>query len=602
MAVASYTTNLATVANANTGTDSGTWAELSGHTSGGAATDEITYYMLNGHCVSQSTGVATARTTGLQYDYGSNVSWNTGYVILMWMIYLAPSAIDTWSNSGVSLVVGSSSGNVRFFNALGNDFGRNPYGGWQNIAVDPTYSTGDQTADGSPVAGNYRIFGSNPNLLSAVNKGNPHGVDVIRVGRADIVVTAGSQADGYATFAGMATTNDNTTTARWGLFSYQQGTYLWKGLMTLGTSGTAVNFVDSNRSIAIDSCPRTYATFNRIEINNASSIISWTNISFKALLGPGGAATLTPGDLSVVDNATITMDGCTFQDMNTFTFKSNSTIKNCTFKNCALITSGGGTFTGTKVLTSTVAADASAFGWNQTTDPDGYLDKMTFTKGTNAHHAINFGTSAPTSITLRGIEVSGFSAANGDNDSVLYISRTDADITINVIGCTGTFSYKKAGSNNVTVVVNPITLRVKVQDKNTNPVPAARIGIFKLSDRTELMNELPRDVNITSLVEGTKYIITTVGTGNWTLIGASSATVGVVFTKNSTAGTGTGTASDGVAEQAYSGSATDVEVRIRKASSGATKYKNFSTLGRTGSSDFEILATMDIDLINNATT
>lgn len=50
-------------------------------------------------------------------------------------------------------------------------------------------------------------------------------------------------------------------------------------------------------------------------------------------------------------------------------------------------------------------------------------------------------------------------------------------------------------------------------------------------------------LGITSLTAGITYIIESVGTGsNWTSIGASSATVGTVFVKNSTAGTGTGTA------------------------------------------------------------
>ena len=49
-------------------------------------------------------------------------------------------------------------------------------------------------------------------------------------------------------------------------------------------------------------------------------------------------------------------------------------------------------------------------------------------------------------------------------------------------------------------------------------------------------------VNAVDLIAGHTYIIATVGTTNWTSIGASSATVGVKFTKNSTAATGDGTA------------------------------------------------------------
>lgn len=482
MAVPSYVTNLALVANANALTsDPGTWAELTGHTDGGTATAETDYYIHGTGCVSQSTGSKTGTTCGLQYDYGSNITWSTGYCIFAWMVFLAANAVETWANEGICLGIGSTSGNMRFWDAVGKDFGRNPYGGWQNVAVDPTFSSGDRADDGTPVAANYRVIGSLPNIVSAVSKGNPHAMDVIRAGRGDIVVTAGSLADGYATFAGMASTNDSINN-RWGLFSEQMGSYLWKGLMNLGTDAAAVSFVDSNRTIVIDSCPRTYASFNRIEVRHADSVVNWSNISFKSLLGPGGAATLTPGEFEAVADADIDWDGCSFQDMATFIFKADSTITGCIFKNCGLITSGGGVFTGTKVLTSTVAADASAFGWNSASNPDGYLDNMTFTKGTNAHHAINFGTSAATTITLRGMTFTGFNASNEQNDSVLYISNTTDTITIQCVECTGTVSYKRAGSNTVNVTQGVVT-KVTVKDIDTNEaIEGARVLVSVADD------------------------------------------------------------------------------------------------------------------------
>jgi len=49
-------------------------------------------------------------------------------------------------------------------------------------------------------------------------------------------------------------------------------------------------------------------------------------------------------------------------------------------------------------------------------------------------------------------------------------------------------------------------------------------------------------IPIANLVTGQEYEIATVGTGNWTAIGAASATIGVRFTKNAVAATGTGNA------------------------------------------------------------
>ena len=474
MAAPVYTTNLITIAQANIASDTGTWAELSGHISGGAQTDETDYFIQGNECVSQSTGTKTGTVCGLQYDNGSNVSWVNGYVVLMWIVFLAPNAVETWANGGIRLGIGSTVGNMRYWNAVGSDFGRYPYGGWQNIAIDPNtwWLSADGTDDGTPVSGSYRVFGSLPNIISAVSKGNPHGMDAIRFGRATIIATLG-QVGNYATFAGMASANDSIT-AKWGLFSLQQGSYLWKGLMNIGTSSISANFVDANKTIVIDDTPRAYPSFNRIEIRNSSSIVNWNNISFKAL------GTYSKGTLVVVDNVSITSDGCTFQDMNTFEFQSNSRITNTIFQSCSSVTSGGGVFVGSKFLTPIVPVDGYALYWNNASNPDGYLDDIVFTKGTVAHHAIRFGTSAPTSITLRGMRFTGFNSANGQNDSVLYISLTSGTVNIQAIETSGIVSYKSAGAT-VNITQGVVT-KIIVKDIDTNnSISGARV-LVKVAD------------------------------------------------------------------------------------------------------------------------
>ena len=85
MAAPSYTTDLTDLTTAES--TSG-WAELSGHTSGGAATQEATYFIQGQYCVSQSTGKATGTTAGLQYTHGSDVSSliSTGDCFFVWHV------------------------------------------------------------------------------------------------------------------------------------------------------------------------------------------------------------------------------------------------------------------------------------------------------------------------------------------------------------------------------------------------------------------------------------------------------------------------------------------------------------------------------------
>jgi hypothetical protein len=178
--------------------------------------------------------------------------------------------------------------------------------------------------------------------------------------------------------------------------------------------------------------------------------------------------------------------------MNTFIFMSTGDVLNSIFRRCAQITMPGGKMNGTSVLESTVAADGSAVIWDVATDPDGYLDDMTFSKGTNAHHAINFGTSSPTNITLRGMTTSGFNASNGQNDSTFYVARTTGNVTINIIGGSGNFTYKTAGAV-VSIVIDPVTTKITVKNMAGTLISSARV-LVEAGDGT---GDLPFEESVT---------------------------------------------------------------------------------------------------------
>jgi hypothetical protein len=103
---------------------------------------------------------------------------------------------------------------------------------------------------------------------------------------------------------------------------------------------------------------------------------------------------------------------------------------------------------------------------------------------------------------------------------------------------------------NLVTFVTSRTITITVQDKDTNAVSGAQTAIYRVSDKYEIMNE---------------------------------DTIG-----------------DGTATQGYSGPNANIEVRVRKASPGATKYKNFSTLAYIGSGNFSLLVTLIEDPINTS--
>jgi hypothetical protein len=103
---------------------------------------------------------------------------------------------------------------------------------------------------------------------------------------------------------------------------------------------------------------------------------------------------------------------------------------------------------------------------------------MTLSKGVSAHHAIEFGSSSLATMTLRGIDFTGFNIANESNDSALYFVDTGADVnwTVNLVGCSGNISYKKVrAGDTVTLVADPVTYKITVQDTDGAVIDAARV-------------------------------------------------------------------------------------------------------------------------------
>lgn len=144
-------------------------------------------------------------------------------------------------------------------------------------------------------------------------------------------------------------------------------------------------------------------------------------------------------------------------------------------------------------------ANTSALIYNVAADPDGELDGSSFTKGTAATHAIEFGLSSPTNITLRDVSFTGYSGSNNVNDSTLHIKRTTGTVTINIIGG-GTPSYRTDGAT-VDIIANPVTTLIRVVDVVTgNPIEGARVYVTAaaggpLPVGTAIINKVLTDVN-----------------------------------------------------------------------------------------------------------
>lgn len=471
MAAASYTTDLTDF---QTFEAASTVTEVTGYTATSKFED------LDGDNAIQGSSHASAEqrnaAQGSIVSSGTGTTLAAGEAFFIWQNFLQAGAVNTFANDGIVGIVGTGTGAYYRWTVGGSDFGRNPYGGWANLVCDPTIETG-RTPQGTPGT-SYSIVGYGCDVVNAISKGSPYNLDAIRYGRGELIVTDGDLANGYATFEGMAAQND-TQTNRWGLFQEQFGSYLWKGLLNLGST-TSVDFRDSNKAIFIDNTPVVSSSFNRIEVRGTASNIVWDAINITALgiTGPTNGTTASRGEFEMIDGASFSADTCVFTDMATFIFQKgtgNCNINNSTFRRCYNVTSNGATFD-----TCTFDKQENSAGLNPValilTNASGSADAAQIANIPNCTfnspgqgYGIDLGTissNTAVSVDLNNVKFTGYNSGTlGDfsdqippgspNSAIRVTYRGTADLTINVVNGSDTPSLINTGSGTVTLAAPP---------------------------------------------------------------------------------------------------------------------------------------------------
>lgn len=470
--MATYGTDLVVLATGSDG-EAGTWTEFSTHNSGGTPAAETENFIQNTQSQSQTFGNAVTGKS-ICFDAGSDISASIPIddVIMAWVFMGAPTNMYTYASGGHRFGIGTSVANYDAWAISGDNRPPNPYGGWWNVAIDPRV-TADYTG-GTGSGGAWQFFGSligdtTLGIRVKIAKGNPHAVDGMLMGRGEIYCTGTG-----ATFTLMAAQNDLVAN-RWGLLQDTGGgTFLWKGLMSLGQSGTSTTFTSSNQTIVIDDTAKVTASFNRLAVRHVSSSITLTNITFIA------KGTVSPGEFEMVENAaTMSWTGCVFNSMSTFIFLSNAVITNTTFRSCALVTLGGGTFSGCLFENSTASASTISATLDDVTD-------SIFTSDGSNHAveltSIGSGTMSWDGNTLNsyvaGTAASPVTPTSTGNEAIYVNVATASDLTINVaggattpsirVGASFTGSVNVVASTNVTISGLKDNTEVRVMSAGTD--------------------------------------------------------------------------------------------------------------------------------------
>lgn len=500
MAAPSYTTDLSTL---NLAENSGTVEELTGTTVlynyGGTPVNNDTDDIIQGsYHASAAAKQSSGQLASIAFDNGSGVTVPSGGAFLLWHKFDAGGILDTYSNGGVRVCVGSSVTAFKAWKIAGRDVVPFPYGGWKNYALDPTVSA-DYT-EGSPTSTLQHVGMAIMLTAAGPGKGNPHKLDAVRYGRCEARMNGGDGSNGYATFTGFAAKNDaNDATNgynRWGLIQAVGGGVLWKGLMTLGYS-SAVDFRDSNVIVFIDDTRKVGSGFNKIEIRQSGSRVDWTGISFICI---SPSTTASKGALEVIDDCDVNIASCLFQDMDTLIFKGTSDIQSSIFRRCGLVTQNGAIFNGCKF-------DAPSGAVGLLSDDLNDIDNTTFISD-GSGHAIELTTAhAGTSKTLTNVFFSGYGSA-GTTDAAIY-NNSQGAVTITISG--GDTPTIRNGTNaSTTVVTSARTIKVVAQKADGTKIASARV-LLKVTATAS--GGFPYNVTVTIANSGTTATVTHTGHG-----------------------------------------------------------------------------------------
>ena len=467
MPAAVYTTDLATITVADVATgESGalgtvTWSEPTGSGAGGTAAQETDYFIVGTAIVAKSynaTGVG-----GLGAATTSAATIPTDGAIYVWTYFSAPNALATKANGGMQVIVGNTLANYRRYYVAGSD--TYTYGGFVCYPVNPTVAA--SATQGTPNT-TYQYFGMATNVLNAIQRGNPFGIDAIRFGRGTLQCVEGDLANGYANFAAAAARNDlNTggTIHRWGILQANNGVFQFQGHLLMGTASTIVDFRDSNRAITIQANEFVTSGFNLFEVRNAASRVDWTDITISSL------STVSRGNFLATNNATINFNGCTFNDMGTFTFQSNTSVIDTTFRRCQTITHGGASITQSLIVGSPSTTALT------TANPSTITDTEFVSAGTG--HAITITT--PGTYTLSGIIFTGYGTAGTTNAAIFNNSGGAVTLNISGGGSVPTIRNGTGATTNVVASAN-VTLTGLIADSEvraylgTNPATATELA------------------------------------------------------------------------------------------------------------------------------
>jgi len=450
-----------------------------------------------------------AGVVGEPWDFSTSGTDEGNHIF---MIINAAGTRDTQANGGYGIIAADDLGTDSFGTwYVGPQ--ANSQGGWEYYVIDPAQDFDAVTAGSA----SWTLTG-NPAQLSGVDGiGVRWKITNTVMGASDnAYVQTGSIGVGYRITGTDAVFSEFSTyenTNRFGALETKSGTLFPLCKIRIGqASGAAgnVTFDDSGFNVTWQgqtlSDGTTKATATGFYGLFADQGTGTTDITLDA--GNLAAASPEEFDLDLSGVNSVTCTNVNVDRARIVTLDSAVDWNGGSVKNSGQITATDAIFENIQVLTSSVAAGSGAVLWNSSNDPDGNLDGNTYSKGTNAHSAIEFGTSVTNDITIRDSDFSGFNGGNDANGATFKFLATSGSLNLNLVGCTvdgSGFTVDDSAGIAVTVVEDPVTTILNVKDNEGNNEQNVKVWLAA-KDAT---GELPFEQAITSITRsGTTATVT----------------------------------------------------------------------------------------------
>jgi len=523
----------------------------------------------------ESTGClgmdVSTTTDELYFTLGTSANL-TDTLVYVWV--LPNGALDTTVAGGVQIVLGDST-NRNGDHTGGSDFAsfRHNSGpvAWQCLVIDtgnlPTNSTSFAGTPASITLSAITQIGSAFTTVSKAIGGLENCfTDIMFYGNNGLTITGGGTGtEGkFSEIAALDRTTSghpgtgvaSSTGGAYGICR-ELGTKLFglQGPLFFGdAAGTgSLDFEDTDVSVVFENYGIGTNKYGITIQGNATGTTSFVlGTRTGAGTGSNGCSVVVPvgvGGYLTASNANIDTFGLYACTLNNFdqgvTFSSSSSsheVFATSFVGCSQIGIGTIVFKNNIISNSTATGNTEAAVLMNSTSS---VSDLTFISGGTGHAIEISSATANQEFSLINFEFQGYAGANGGTGNEAILNTSGQPIIINVTNASGFVSVDTTNSTGTVTIVNNVNVTIEILDASTTPIQSAVVAVYATSDSSEIFNN------------------TTDSSGQ------------VSFTTSG---------------------GTDLFIRVRKSTSGSTRYVPLETIASSGSGLFLTL-TLQEDLI-----